>query len=77
MTKVLPLMKKAQVKTHNKVETTIWVRAADPDEACDLAIKKVCSDIIKEKDCTRHNDIAKQVKNKVSVVKIRRSNSSA
>jgi len=77
MTKVLPLMKKAQVKTHNKVETTIWVRAADPDEACDLAIKKVCSDIIKEKDCTRYKDIAKQVKIKASVVKIRRSNSSA
>ena len=77
MTKILPLMKEAQVKAHNKVETTVWVRAKDPDEACDLAIRKVCSDIMKERNSTRYKDIAKQAKNKISVVRIRRSNSSA
>ena len=73
MTKILPLMKEAGVKAHNKVETTVWVRAKDPDEACDLSIRKVCSDIMKERNSTRYKDIARQAKNKISVVKIRRS----
>ena len=77
MTKALPLMKEAGIKAHSKVEAKVWVDAKDPDEACDLAIRKMCSDIIKEKKSTRHKEIAQKVRQKVSVIKVRRSSSSA
>ena len=77
MTKVLPLMKKVGVKVHNKAEAKVWVDAKDPDEACDLAIRKMCSDIIKERKSTLYKEIAQRVREQASVIKVRRSNPSA
>ena len=77
MTKVLPLMKEAGIKAHSKVEAKVWVDAKDPDEACDLAIRKMCSDIIKEQKSIRYQEIAKKVREQASVVKVRRSSPGA
>ena len=73
MTKVLPLMKEAGVKAHSKVEAKAWVDAKDPDEACDLAIRKICSDIIQERKSTLFKEIAQRVREQASVTKVRRS----
>ena len=73
MTKVLPLMKEAGVKAHSKVEAKVWVDAKDPDEACDLAIRKICSDIIQERKSTLFKEIAQRVREQASVTKVRRS----
>ena len=75
MTKVLKVMKEANIKSHSKSETTVWVEAKDPDEACDLAVRKVCNDIIKERSTTRHKDIARMVRRKASVSKVWRTKS--
>jgi hypothetical protein len=73
MTKVLPLMKEAGVKAHSKLEAKVLIEAKDPDEACDLAIRKMCSDIIQEGKSTRYKEIAQKVREQASVVKVRRS----
>ena len=68
-------MKQAGVKVHNKLETIIRVNAKDPDMACRLAIGKVCQDISKERECTRHKEVATKAKAVISVTKIRKATS--
>ena len=77
MPKLLPSMKEAGVKVHNKAEVTVWVKAQDPDEACALGIKKICSDLLKERDTSRYREIVQKIKAKASVTKVRRSSPSA
>jgi len=63
------------VKVHNKLETIIRVNAKDPDMACRLAIGKVCQDISKERESTRHKEVAAKAKEVISVTKIRKATS--
>jgi hypothetical protein len=75
MSKVIGDLKKAGIKSHNKLETILRVKAKDPDEACSLAIEKIYTDIIKERACIKFQEIAKKAKNVISVTKVRRINS--
>ena len=75
MSKVVEDLKKAGVRSHRTLETILRVKAKDPDEACSLATEKIYTDIIKERACTKFQEIAKKAKNVISVTKVRKVNS--
>ena len=75
MAKVVEDLKKAGVRSHRKLETILRVKAKDPVVACSLATEKIYTDIIKERACTKFQEIAKKAKNVISVTKVRKVNS--
>ena len=74
MSKALKTMKMANIKAHNKMEVALYVKAKDPDDACAFAIDKIYTDIVESRKSTRVKEVAKKVKNIISIKRVRKAN---
>ena len=74
MEKIIREMDRNGIKIHNTKDTMVFVNAKDPDEACKIAIDKVCTDIVTERKTTNIQDMVKKLRKVVSVRKVRSGN---
>ena len=71
MVKVMDEMTALGIKSHNYKTTTVYVEAKSPDDACAKGIRKVCNEILHERNTTRIKQFAKKVAKTVSVKSVR------
>ena len=69
--KIIKEIDRNGIKIHNTRDTMVFVNAKDPDEACKIAIDKVCTDIVTERKTTNIENMVKRLRKVVSVKKVR------
>ena len=69
---VLSELKKNKIKSQDKPRTFVFVPATDPDEACTVAIEKICNRILAERDGPKIRSLLKEVKPKIRIIKLRK-----
>ena len=52
----------------------LYVKAKDPDDACAHAVDKIYTDILESRKSTRVKEVAEEVKNIISIKKVRKAN---
>ena len=67
MTKVMDEMTQLGIESHNNKTTTVYVDTKSPDDACAEGIRKVCKEILLERNTTRIKQLAKKILKTVSV----------
>ena len=71
MSKVKRRLESNGVKIHLKAKVTVMVTATTPDDACANAINKVCKEIKENKKTQVVENLIKDVKQQISVIKVR------
>ena len=71
MSKVKRRLESNGVKIHLKPKITVVVTADTPDDACANAINKVCKEIKENKRTKAVEKLLTDVKEKISVIKVR------
>ena len=69
---VLSELKEHQINAQDKPRTFVFVPAADPDEACVVAIEKIFNRILAERDNSKIRSLLQEIKPKIRIIKLRK-----
>jgi len=69
---VLSELKRHKINSQDKPTTFVFVPAADPDEACVVAVEKICNRILAERDGQKIRSLLKEIKPKIRIIKLRK-----